>query len=59
LNLAFALLRAGDYKEAEAELEVVLEMDETQHAASAKLEELQAERKREVRRAAPRGSVTS
>ena len=59
LNLAFALLRAGDYKEAEAQLEVVLEMDATQHAASAKLDELRAARKREVQRAAPRGSVTS
>ena len=59
LNLAFALLRAGDYKEAEAQLEGVLEMDPTQHAASAKLEELRVARKREVQRATPRGSVTS
>jgi len=59
LNLAFALLRAGDYKGAETELEAVLEMDPTQHAASVKLEELRSGRERQLRRAAPRGSVTS
>lgn len=59
LNLAFALLRAGDYKEAETELEAVLEIDPTQHAASVKLEELRSGRERQLRRSAPRGSVTS
>jgi tetratricopeptide (TPR) repeat protein len=59
LNLAFALLRTGDYKEAETELEAVLAMDPTQHAASVKLEELRSGRERQLRRAAPRGSVPS
>jgi Tfp pilus assembly protein PilF len=59
LNLAFALLRAGDYKGAETELEAVLEMDPTQHAASVKLEELRSGRERQLRRSATRGSVTS
>jgi Tfp pilus assembly protein PilF len=59
LNLAFALLRAGQVKEAELHLEAVLAMEPTEHAASAKLEELRADRKREMRRGAPRGSLTS
>jgi len=59
LNLAFALLRTGQYKDAEEELEAVLEKDPTQHAASAKLEELRAGRAPEIRRMAPRGGLTS
>lgn len=55
LNLAFALLRVGKYKEAETELEAVLEMDPSQHAASAKLEELRTGRVAEFRRNSPRG----
>jgi tetratricopeptide (TPR) repeat protein len=59
LNLAFALLRAGDYKESETELEAVLEADPTLHAASVKLEELRTGRAAEIRRSAPRGGLTS
>lgn len=59
LNLAFALIRAGEYKEAEAELEAVLERDPSQHAASTRLEELRDGRHPDNRRAAPpRGSAT-
>jgi tetratricopeptide (TPR) repeat protein len=59
LNLAFALIRTGEYKEAEAELEAVLEHDPTQHAASTRLEELREGRHPDNRRAAPpRGSAT-
>lgn len=57
LNLAFALLRAGEFKEAEIELEAVLEQDPTQHAASVKLDELRTGRVTDIRRAAPRGGT--
>jgi tetratricopeptide (TPR) repeat protein len=57
LNLAFAQLRAGQFKEAESQLEAVLEQDPNQTAASAKLEELRTGRAAETRRATPRGSA--
>lgn len=50
LNLAFAHLRAGQFKEAEAALEAVLEQDPNQSAASSKLEELRTGRAVETRR---------
>jgi Tfp pilus assembly protein PilF len=56
LNLAFAFLRAGSHKEAEAELEYVLEQDPMEPAARAQLEELRAGRHPERRRPASRGS---
>jgi tetratricopeptide (TPR) repeat protein len=55
LNLAFALLRGGRAKEAEAELEAILERDPTEPAAMAKLEELQTGRAPERRRSTARG----
>jgi Tfp pilus assembly protein PilF len=55
LNLAFALLRAGQVKEAEAQLEAILERDPTEPAASAKLEELQTGRAPERKRNSARG----
>lgn len=58
LNLAFALLRAGEFKGAEIELEAVLEQDPTQHAASVKLDELRTGRVTDIRRAVPRGGMT-
>lgn len=57
LNLAFAHLRAGQFKEAESQLEAVLEQDPTQSAASAKLNELRTGRASETRRATPRGAA--
>jgi len=57
LNLAFALMRAEDYKQAEAELESVLELDPTEPVATAKLEELQSGRLPEKRRRASRGNA--
>jgi len=56
LNLAFAQLRAGLFKEAESQLEAVLEQDPNQTAASAKLEELRTGRAAETRRSAPRST---
>ena len=50
LNLAFALVRAGRYKEAEIELESVLELDPEEPAAIAELEELRSGRLPEKRR---------
>lgn len=55
LNLAFAHLRAGQFKDAETQLELVLEQDPTVNAAAVKLEELRTGRAAEGRRAAPRG----
>jgi Tfp pilus assembly protein PilF len=55
LNLAFAHLRAGQYKDAEHELESVLEQDPSQSVASAKLQELRTGRAAESRRSAGRG----
>jgi Tfp pilus assembly protein PilF len=55
LNLAFALLRAGHYKEAESHLESIVEQDPTQTPAAIKLEELRTGRVQEARRPRPRG----
>ncbi|ANM28369.1 hypothetical protein ABI59_00090 [Acidobacteria bacterium Mor1] len=52
LNLAFAQLRAGRIKEAETELESILEKDPTEPAAKAKLDELRTGRTPERRRTA-------
>ncbi len=57
LNLAFALVRAGEYRKAEAELESVLEIEPGEPAATAKLEELRSGRQPERRRPAARGST--
>jgi len=57
LNLAFTLIRVGDYKKAEEELESILELDPSEPAASAKLAELQSGRLPEKRRPVSRGSV--
>jgi Tfp pilus assembly protein PilF len=56
LNLAFASLRAERYKEAEAELESILELHPSEPAAKAKLEELRSGRAPEKRRPVARGS---
>ncbi len=50
LNLAFALLRAAQFKEAEAQLEALVEHDPTQTAAAAKLQELRTGRPADARR---------
>jgi len=55
LNLAFAQMRAGDLKEAEAVLEAVLEIDPTEPAALAQLDDLRNGRVPDKRRAVPRG----
>jgi tetratricopeptide (TPR) repeat protein len=55
LNLAFALLRAGQFKDAEHVLEDVLEQDPSQSVASAKLQELRTGRVADGRRPAGRG----
>jgi tetratricopeptide (TPR) repeat protein len=52
LNLAFAMLRAGLFKEAETQLEAVLERDPSQSAAALKLEELRTGRTTDARRGA-------
>jgi len=56
LNLAFALIRAGEYKKAGDELESILELDPSEPAAAAKLEELRSGRLPEKRRPVARGS---
>lgn len=56
LNLAFALIRAGEYKLAETELESILELDPTEPAATAQLEELRSGRLPERRRPVARGT---
>jgi tetratricopeptide (TPR) repeat protein len=56
LNLAFAHLRAGQFKDAEHVLEGVLLQDPTQSVASAKLEELRTGKVADSRRNAPRGA---
>jgi Tfp pilus assembly protein PilF len=55
LNLAFAHLRAGQFKDAEHVLEEVLEQDPSQSVASAKLQELRTGRVADSRRQAGRG----
>jgi len=57
LNLAFAYLRAGRYKEAEIELESILEVDPSDPAAIAQLEELRSGRLPEKRRPVSRGNA--
>ena len=57
LNLAFAFIRVGQYKEAEGVLEAVLAQDPTQDVASAKLEELRTGKIVEVRRTTGRGTT--
>ena len=57
LNLAFAYIRAAQFKDAEHQLELVLEQDPTQSAASAKLEELRTGRVADARRTGARGAV--
>ena len=57
LNLAFALLRAGQFKDAEHVLEGVLESDPSQSVASAKLQELRTGRIADARRSAGRGAT--
>ena len=55
LNLAFALLRAGQFKDAEHVLEEVIDKDPSQSVASAKLQELRTGRIADARRPAGRG----
>ncbi len=55
LNLAFAHLRAGQFKDAEHGLEDVLEQDPTQSVASTKLAELRTGRVADSRRTTGRG----
>jgi tetratricopeptide (TPR) repeat protein len=55
LNLAFAYLRAGQFKDAEHALEEVLEQEPSQSVASAKLEELRTGRTADSRRQSGRG----
>jgi tetratricopeptide (TPR) repeat protein len=57
LNLAFAHLRAGQFKDAENVLEAVLLQDPTQSVASAKLEELRTGKVADSRRGATRGAT--
>ena len=57
LNLAFALLRAGQFKDAEHVLEEVLASDPSQGVASAKLQELRTGRIADTRRPAGRGAT--
>jgi tetratricopeptide (TPR) repeat protein len=57
LNLAFALLRVGEYKLAEAELERILELDPQEPAATAMQEELRTSRGRDARRKTSRGGT--
>jgi Tfp pilus assembly protein PilF len=55
LNLAFAHLRAGQFKDAEQVLEAVLEQDPSQSVASTKLQELRTGRTADSRRPVGRG----
>ena len=57
LNLAFAHLRAGRFKDAEHVLEEVLEQDPSQGVASAKLEELRTGKTADARRQTGRGGT--
>jgi len=57
LNSAFALVRLGEYRKAETELESILEIEPGEPAATAKLEELRSGRLPERRRPATRGST--
>jgi len=57
LNLAFALCRMEQYRDAEAELEAVLALDPDEPAAAAKLEELRSGSGPEQRRKTSRGSA--
>jgi len=54
LNLAFAHLRVGQLREAESQLEAILEQDPTQSAAAARLAELTTGRAADTRRNVPR-----
>jgi tetratricopeptide (TPR) repeat protein len=56
LNLAFAHLRAGQFKDAEQVLEAVLLQDPNQSVASAKLEELRTGKFADARRSGVRGA---
>lgn len=56
LNLAFTLIRLGDYRDAEKELEQVLVLDPEQPAALAKLEELRQGVNPDRRRGQSRGA---
>jgi tetratricopeptide (TPR) repeat protein len=57
LNLAFAHLRAGQFKDAEHVLEEVLDSDPSQSVASAKLQELRTGRVADTRRTTGRGAT--
>ena len=57
LNLAFALLRAGSFKDAEQMLQDVLQQDPSQSVAQAKLEELRTGRVADARRPTGRGAA--
>jgi tetratricopeptide (TPR) repeat protein len=57
LNLAFATLRAERYKEAEAELELILEANPDEPAARAAYEKLRSGRAPEKRRPVSRGNA--
>ena len=57
LNLAFAHLRIGQFKDAEHVLEGVLLQDPTQSVASAKLEELRTGKVVDTRRSGTRGAA--
>jgi len=57
LNLAFAHLRAGQFKDAEHVLEEVLEQDPSQNVASTKLEELRTGKVADTRRTSGRGAT--
>lgn len=56
LNLAFTLVKLGEYKEAEGELESILELEPGEPASTAKLEDLRSGRLPEKRRGTPRGA---
>ncbi len=58
LNMAFGLIRAGQIKEAEKELEAILEKDPHDPVASTKLEEIQTGRAPERRRTSTKGAST-
>ena len=57
LNLAFALAGVGEYRDAEAELAAILELDPNEPAAAAKLEELRSGGKPDQRRKTSRGNA--
>ena len=55
LNLAFALARVGEYRDAENELVAILAAEPDEPAATAKLEELRSGRPPDRRRPVSRG----